>query len=58
VIEDAPTGVRAALAAGMRCVGVATTHAASDLTAVGAQLVRKDLAALSVDDLLGDAPGS
>lgn len=58
VIEDAPTGVRAALAAGMRCVGVATTHDAGDLTAVGAHLVRPDLASLSVDDLLCGGPGS
>lgn len=58
VIEDAPTGVRAALAAGMRCVGVATTHDAGDLTAVGAHLVRPDLASLSVDDLLRGGPGS
>jgi beta-phosphoglucomutase len=52
VVEDAPTGVRAAVAAGMRCVGVATTHAGGELTAVGAGLVRADLAALTVDDLL------
>jgi beta-phosphoglucomutase len=52
VVEDAPTGVRAALAAGMRCVGVATTHAADELLAVGAHLVRPDLAALTVADLL------
>jgi beta-phosphoglucomutase len=54
VVEDAPTGVRAALAAGMRCVGVATTHAAGDLLAVGAHLVRRDLAALTVADLLAE----
>jgi len=31
VIEDAPAGLRAAKAAGMRAVGVTTTHPASDL---------------------------
>jgi len=31
VIEDSPPGVEAALAAGMRCVGVATTHQATQL---------------------------
>jgi hypothetical protein len=36
----------------MRCVGVATTHAADELLAVGAHLVRPDLAALTVADLL------
>lgn len=32
VIEDAPSGIRAARAAGMRCVAVAQTFAAADLT--------------------------
>ena len=31
VIEDAPKGVRAARAAGMRCLAVTTTHAAAEL---------------------------
>lgn len=35
--EDAPNGVRAAVAAGMRCAGVVTTTPAPKLTAVGAE---------------------
>lgn len=41
--EDAPSGVAAVRAAGMRCVGVATTHAATSLGA----------ADIVVDDLTG-----
>ena len=33
VIEDAPAGVQAALAAGMRVIGLTTTHAAAELQA-------------------------
>ncbi len=33
VLEDAPAGVQAALAAGMRVVGLTTTHAAAELQA-------------------------
>ena len=33
VLEDAPAGVQAALAAGMRVVGLTTTHAAAELRA-------------------------
>lgn len=36
VIEDAVAGCRAAVAAKMRCIGVTTSFAASDLTAAGA----------------------
>jgi sugar-phosphatase len=41
VVEDAPAGVQAALAAGMRVIGITTTHPASAL--VGASLVIDDL---------------
>ena len=37
VIEDAPAGIAAGRAAGMRCIGVTTTHPAADLS--GADLV-------------------
>jgi beta-phosphoglucomutase family hydrolase len=39
VIEDAPMGIAAAVAAGMLPVGVATTHAAQELTDAGAKFV-------------------
>jgi sugar-phosphatase len=39
VIEDAPMGIEAAVAAGMLPIGVATTHAARELTDAGAKLV-------------------
>ena len=41
VVEDAPAGVQAALAAGMRVIGITTTHPASALA--GASLVIDDL---------------
>src|SRR5262249_16351998 len=36
VFEDAPVGIQAARAAGMRAVGVTTTHPAESLAAAGA----------------------
>ncbi len=51
VIEDAPNGVAAATAAGMRCVAVAHTFPPGLLTA--ADLVRPGLVDVSVEDLLG-----
>ncbi len=52
VVEDAPSGVRAARAAGMRVVGDATKHHADELLALGAELVLPDLAAIDARDLL------
>jgi sugar-phosphatase len=46
VVEDAPPGLAAARAAGMRCVALTTTHAESALA--GADLVVPTLAALRV----------
>lgn len=49
VIEDAPSGVRAANAAGMRCLAVTNTHSKQELqeaTAVVSQLHSKSLDAL------------
>lgn len=45
VLEDAPAGLQAGRAAGMRTVALATTHQAHELTA---DLVVEDLSALSV----------
>jgi HAD superfamily hydrolase (TIGR01509 family) len=46
VIEDAPVGIRAAVAAGMLAVGVATTHPEADLREAGADLVFKEPSAI------------
>jgi beta-phosphoglucomutase family hydrolase len=51
VVEDAPTGVRAARAAGMAAVGVATNHAEQELLHAGARLVVPDLASLLPEQL-------
>ncbi|HEX5053236.1 MAG TPA: HAD family phosphatase [Planctomycetota bacterium] len=53
VVEDAPSGVRAAIAAGMDVVGIASNHAPDELTRCGARLVVQDLAALGTAHLLG-----
>jgi HAD superfamily hydrolase (TIGR01509 family) len=51
VVEDAVNGVRAAKAAGMRCLAVAQTFPAAQLNS--ADLVRDKIADVSVADLLG-----
>jgi beta-phosphoglucomutase len=51
VVEDAVNGVQAAKAAGMRCVAVARTFPAAHLQ--NADLVRQDIAAVSLGDLTG-----
>ncbi|HZP25772.1 MAG TPA: HAD family phosphatase [Dehalococcoidia bacterium] len=55
VIEDAPPGIEAARAAGMRCIGVATTRAPEALTT--ADLVVATLEDLRVRQFLGLAEG-
>jgi beta-phosphoglucomutase len=54
VVEDAPNGIQAAKAAGMRCVAVAQTFPAEQL--IAADLVRTTLAEVSIADLSG-TPG-
>ncbi|MBK7405366.1 MAG: HAD family phosphatase [Phycisphaerales bacterium] len=56
VIEDAPAGIRAARAAGMIAVGVATTHPAAQLSEAGAHRVEPDLTTLSADVLRAMIP--
>ncbi len=51
VVEDALSGIQAALAAGMRCVAVAQTFDAARLAAAGAHLVRATIGAVSAADL-------
>lgn len=53
VVEDAVAGVQAALAAGMRCVAVATSLDAEALSAAGAHIVRDQPAFIELADLFG-----
>ena len=54
VIEDAPAGIRAARAAGMRAVGVATTQPEDALLEAGADAVAPDVAALDISLVMGE----
>ena len=51
VFEDAPVGIQAAKAAGMRAVGLTTTHPAAALWAAGADEVVETLAGYDVASL-------
>ncbi len=51
VIEDAPLGIRAARAAGMAAIGLATTHEASELAEAGAHAVFPAMPSLSVETI-------
>jgi HAD superfamily hydrolase (TIGR01509 family) len=51
VIEDAVNGVEAAKAAGMRCVAVATSFPAETLAAAGADIVKMEIAEVTLEDL-------
>lgn len=53
VVEDAPSGVQAALAAGMAVVGVASNVAPGHLRAAGAATIVACLADLAATDLVG-----
>ncbi len=50
--EDSPSGLRAAVAAGILTVGVASTHLPGDLYALGAKLVIQDFADPALLELL------
>jgi beta-phosphoglucomutase len=50
-VEDAVSGIRAAVGAGLRCVGVALHETAENLTAAGAVHVIRDFDSVSVSDL-------
>lgn len=52
VLEDAPAGVKAARAAGMRCLAVATTLGAGELLREGADAVFDDISKMTVVDVL------
>jgi len=55
VIEDAMNGVQAAKAAGMRCLAVAQTFSPEQLQP--ADLVKRNVAEISIDDLVGPTVG-
>jgi len=50
--EDSPSGIRAAHAAGMRVVGVATTHSREELMAFPLHGIISDYTELDADDLI------
>ena len=50
-VEDAVSGIRAAVGAGLLCVGVALHETAENLTAAGAVHVIRDFDSVSVSDL-------
>jgi HAD superfamily hydrolase (TIGR01509 family) len=52
VVEDSVSGVQAAKAAGMRCLGLLTTDTEEAIRSKGADLIAKDLAAISVEALI------
>jgi beta-phosphoglucomutase len=55
VVEDAPAGIRAAVAAEMMPVAVATTHDSEELKAAGAIVVSPDLKSIPIDALVKPA---
>jgi mannitol-1-/sugar-/sorbitol-6-phosphatase len=48
VIEDAPAGIHSGTAAGMRVVGIASTHSRAELLDAGADVVVKSLTDLAI----------
>lgn len=50
-VEDAISGIRAAVGAGLRCVGVATHETAESLTAAGASHVVRDFETITANHL-------
>jgi beta-phosphoglucomutase len=52
-VEDAISGVRAAVGAGLRCIGVASHEAPEKLRAAGAVHVVRDFARVSAEELQG-----
>jgi sugar-phosphatase len=57
-VEDAMSGVRAAVSAGLRCIGVALHETAENLRGVGAVHVVPNFESVSAKDLEGMALGS
>ncbi len=57
VVEDAPVGIEAGVAGGMKCIGLTGTHPAQPLRAAGAAVVVDRLDAVT-PELVGDLLGS
>ncbi|CAK7340522.1 unnamed protein product [Dovyalis caffra] len=57
VIEDALAGVQAAKAAQMRCIAVTTTLSEEILNDASPSLIRKEIANISLDDILSGGSG-
>jgi beta-phosphoglucomutase-like phosphatase (HAD superfamily) len=55
VVEDSVSGVEAAKAAGMRCLGLLTTDTEEAIRSRGADIIARDLSAISPGDLSWDA---
>ncbi|CEP19221.1 hypothetical protein [Parasitella parasitica] len=55
VFEDAPSGVQAAIAAGMQCIACTTTHTVEQLKAAGATVIVDRLNSV---DIVGNEDGS
>jgi sugar-phosphatase len=53
VVEDAPAGIQAGRSAGMRVLGIVSTHAAAEVLAAGATVVVDRLADLVVEHAAG-----
>jgi beta-phosphoglucomutase-like phosphatase (HAD superfamily) len=53
VLEDAPAGVRAARAAGMRVIGVTTTLSRAEMDAEAPDAVFEEVGRISVADITG-----
>lgn len=49
VFEDAPAGVQAAIAAGMKCVACTTTHSVEELKDAGATIIVERLNSVSIE---------
>jgi len=56
VLEDAPAGIKAGLAAGMRVIGVATTYDRARLAPLGCIAIVSTLADISVEQHAAGAP--
>ena len=49
MVEDAPAGIRAGVAAGCKVIGLATSHSIDRVAAAGAHWIVKDLESVKFD---------